>query len=76
MGVYNAESTLVWLQWRRAGLAIHRLRDIEPALGADATGRVSVRNRERGCERLSGCFPGMQSLLSPKRDQSRVGRSV
>lgn len=76
MGVYDAESTLVWPQRRREGLAVCRLRDSEPAPGTDAAGRVSVRDRKQRGERLSGCLAGMQGLLSPNRDQSRVGRSV
>lgn len=76
MGVYDAESTWVWLWWRREGLAIRRLRDSEPAPGADATGRVSVGDRKQRGERLPGCLAGMQGLLSPNRDQSRVGHSV
>ena len=69
--MYDTESTLVWLQRRREGLAVHQLRDSEPVLGAYATGRVSVGGRDWGGEWLSGCFAGMQSLLSPEPDHSR-----
>lgn len=48
MGVYDAESTLVWLQRRREGLAVHRLRDSEPALGAYANGEGLRRGQGLG----------------------------
>lgn len=69
MGVYNAESTLVWLQWRRRS-GYPPAEDIEPALGAGTTGGDSVRNRSGDVSGCPAAFAGMQSLLSPKRDQN------